>query len=78
MQFSRVFAVITNKLNSGLQQPSTSGMSLLGVLFFILGVPNVYAFLKRRSEVPSRSAPRVVWIFLVAAAIASLVELSAA
>lgn len=72
-----MFAMITNQLNSGLGQPKFPNMSALGIIFFILGAPNIYAFLNRPAESPrSNRAPRYAWFALVAMAIAGIVELS--
>ena len=77
-----------NQLNSGLGQPNAafrqsndSRMSVLGVIFFIMGAPNLYAFLQRRTETATYNGsglPRYVLVVMVAIAIASLVELSVA
>ena len=66
-----------NQLNSGLGQPKFPHMSALGILFFILGAPNVYAFFSRRTETPKQNgASRYAWLALFAMAIAGFVELS--
>ncbi|MEL6384102.1 MAG: hypothetical protein AAFQ89_16940 [Cyanobacteria bacterium J06626_18] len=67
----------TNQLNSGPGQSRVPNMSALGILFFMIGAPNVYAFLNRRTESPQLSStPRYTWFALVAMAIAGIVELS--
>lgn len=66
-----------NQLNSGLGQPKFPNMSALGILFFILGAPNVYAFFNRRTEASKQSsASRYAWLALFAMAIAGIFELS--
>lgn len=69
----------TNQLNSGLGQPNSSKMSILGILFFMMGSPNLYAFFNRRAATPTYSGngtPRYLLVVLLAMAIAGLVELS--
>jgi len=61
-------------------RPNSSRMSVLGIIFFIMGAPNLYAFLQRRVETAAYSnsggMPRLALVVLVAIAIASIVELS--
>ncbi|WP_039729206.1 hypothetical protein [Leptolyngbya iicbica] len=54
-------------------------MSILGLIFFMLGAPNIYAALQRRTDNVAYGgghAPRYALVALVAVAIASLVEIS--
>jgi len=68
----------TNPANSDFGQSRLPAMSVLGILFFMLGTPNIYAFLKRRAEVTHPGGtPRYAWVALMAMAIAGLFELSA-
>jgi hypothetical protein len=58
-------------------QPKFPAMSAWGVVFLMLGIPNVYAFLRPRTIVArSNSASRYAWLVLVAMAIAGILELS--
>jgi hypothetical protein len=58
-------------------QPGFSRTSILGLIFFMLGAPHLYAFLKRPCHQPQVSGvTRYALMALVAGAIASLVELS--
>ncbi|NJN23077.1 MAG: hypothetical protein HC812_20265 [Leptolyngbya sp. RL_3_1] len=58
-------------------QPDFSRTSILGLIFFMLGAPHLYAFLKRPATGPQLSGvTRYALMALVAGAIASLVELS--
>jgi hypothetical protein len=76
----------TNQLNSDLGQsnspliaPKPSKLSVLGIIFFIMGAPNLYAFMQRRTENTTYSGsgfPRYALVVLVAIAIASLIEWS--
>lgn len=76
-----------NQLNSELRQPANvsltpqkpAKLSVLGIIFFIMGAPNLYAFLQRRAENATYSGsgmPRYALVVLVAMAIAGIVELS--
>jgi hypothetical protein len=78
-----------HQLNSKFSQRSSlestanpSRLSVLGILFFIMGAPNIYAFLQRRTDAAATTTfngsgmPRYAVAVLVAMAIASLVELS--
>jgi uncharacterized iron-regulated membrane protein len=57
--------------------PQTS--SALGLLFFLLGAPHLYIFLKRRPNLFRVAPPsRYVRAALLAAAIASLMEIAIA
>ncbi len=72
-----MFVMPTNQLNSGPGQSKVTHLSALGILFFMLGAPNVYAFLNRRLDAPQPSStPHYTWFALVAMAIAGIVELS--
>jgi hypothetical protein len=54
-------------------------MSILGLLFFMLGTPNIYAALQRQSDnvtYGGGNVPRYALVVLVAVAIAGLVEMS--
>ena len=76
----------THQLNSDLGQadsplmsPKPAKLSILGIIFFIMGAPNLYAFMQRRTESVTYSGsgfPRYLLVVLVAVAIAGLVELS--
>ncbi len=64
-------------VNAGLTQPDFHRTSLLGLFFFLLGAPNLYAFLKRRESAPREIRwSRYAWIAIVGMAIAGAVELS--
>ncbi|MDB9525446.1 hypothetical protein PN498_05565 [Oscillatoria sp. CS-180] len=70
-----------NQFNSGVDRPNTSRMSILGIIFFIMGAPNLYAFMQRRSELSAvtyngSGVPRYALVVLLAMAIAGIVELS--
>lgn len=65
--------------NASTVRPQKSKMSILGIIFFIMGVPNLYAFMQRRTETATYNGsgvPRYAFVVMVAIAIASLVELS--
>lgn len=54
-------------------------MSILGLLFFLMGAPNMYAFFQRRADNVTYSGgqvPRYALVVLVAMAIAGIVEVS--
>ncbi|MEM6425022.1 MAG: hypothetical protein AAGF66_08135 [Cyanobacteria bacterium P01_H01_bin.119] len=65
-----------------LQSPSNSAkaggqkLSLLGILFFMFGAPNLYAFFNSRLAIGA-NLPRYLRVVLIAVAIAGLVELGA-
>jgi hypothetical protein len=75
-----------NQLNSDLGQtntplmtPKPSKLSIVGIIFFLMGAPNLYAFMQRRAATTNYSGsgfPRYVLAVIVAVAIAGLVELS--
>lgn len=70
-----------NQLDSSLGRPRTAKMSILGIIFFIMGAPNLYAFMQRRAEGESvayggSGVPRYAFVVLLAMAIAGIVELS--
>lgn len=69
----------TNRLNSAPQPAPAPQMSILGILFFIMGAPNMYAFFQRRvdnSTYGGGRVPRYALVVLLAMAIASILELS--
>lgn len=74
----------TNPLNSILYQAPAptvkpARLSLLGIIFFIMGAPNLYAFVQRRADnatFSSPGTPRYALVVLLAMAIAGIVELS--
>lgn len=67
-----------HKSASSLQQPSK--LSILGILFFLMGAPNIYAFLQRRTDASATATfsgggvPRYAVAVLVAMVIAGIVE----
>ena len=72
-----------NQLNSNLgYAPRTSNtpsrMSVLSLIFFMLGTPNIYAFLQQRAATQATygGVPRYALAVIVAACLASIVELS--
>ncbi|MEM9118188.1 MAG: hypothetical protein AAF827_04720 [Cyanobacteria bacterium P01_D01_bin.6] len=69
----------TNQQNSFIKPDPTSRMSILGLLFFLMGAPNMYAFFQRRADNVTYSGgqvPRYALVVLVAMAIAGIVEVS--
>ena len=69
----------TNQLNPDFGQPQSSKLSVLGIIFLIMGAPNVYAFFQRRADNASyggNGVPRYLFAVLCAMVIAGLVELS--
>lgn len=58
-------------------QPNPPQVSVLGIIFFILGAPHLYGFLKRRAARPKPLTPvRYAMLALLAGAIASVLEMS--
>lgn len=56
-----------------------SKLSVLGIIFFMMGAPNLYAFMQRRAEMTPYSGsgmPRYALVVLLAMVIAGIVELS--
>jgi hypothetical protein len=54
-------------------------MSILGLLFFLMGAPNIYAFFQRRADNVTYNGsgmPRYALVVMLAIAIAGVVELS--
>ncbi|MGD1942859.1 MAG: hypothetical protein ACFB0G_16255 [Leptolyngbyaceae cyanobacterium] len=70
----------TNQLNPDFGQPRSSKLSVLGIIFLIIGAPNWYAFFQRRADNASYGGnggvPRYLFAVLFAMAIAGIVELS--
>lgn len=67
----------THHVDNGFTQPGFPRTNVLGIIFFILGAPNLYALLKRSAAAPRMSnMTRYGWMVLLAGAIASAVELS--
>ena len=69
----------TNQLNPDFGQSRSSKLSILGIIFLIMGAPNVYAFFQRRADNVSyggNGVPRYLVVVLFAMAIAGIVELS--
>jgi type IV pilus biogenesis protein CpaD/CtpE len=64
--------------NGSLDRSNASRLSILGILFFIMGAPNVYAALQRRADIAATyrgsGVPRYVWVVMLAIAIASILE----
>lgn len=66
-----------NPNSSYMVQPNASQVSIVGLIFFLLGAPHLYGFLKRRAERPKSSrTAQLVMLALLAGAIASVVEVS--
>ena len=67
----------TSQMISPTGQQSSSNVSILGILFFLLGAPHVYGALKRRAERPRRFSPvPYAAAVLLTGAIATAVEFS--
>ena len=69
----------TKQLSSAPVPTSQSRVSIIGLIFFIMGAPNLYAFVQRRADNATYSGgqlPRYALVVLVAMAIAGIVELS--
>ena len=69
----------TNQLESSTKISPTSRMSIVGLIFFLMGAPNMYAFFQRRADnvtYGGGQVPRYALVVLVAIAIAGFVELS--
>lgn len=67
----------TTQMTSTAGQNSSSEVSILGILFFILGAPHLYSALKRRAERRQRFSPvPYAAAVLLTGAIATVIELS--
>lgn len=69
----------TNRLHSSVRTDSASRISIVGLLFFLMGAPNMYAFFQRRADNVTYSGgqvPRYALVVFVAMVIAGIVELS--
>lgn len=69
----------TNQLNAAPRPTPATRMSILGILFFLLGAPNVYAFFQHRPgnmTYYGGRVPRYAFVVLLAMAIAGIFELS--
>lgn len=67
----------TRSVNSRLNPASPPKTSVLGLIFFLMGAPNLYSLLQKRSQFQERSGfPRIITIALFAGAIASAIELA--
>jgi|GEM_PF-1060496 len=67
----------TAQVTSPAGQKSSSSVSILGILFFLLGAPHVYGALKRRAERPKQFSPfPYAAAILLTGAIATAVEFS--
>ncbi|MGF1461109.1 MAG: hypothetical protein ACFBSG_19030 [Leptolyngbyaceae cyanobacterium] len=68
----------TNKLNVSHHQCHPPKMSILGIIFLIMGAPNIYAFFQSRVDnvTYGGGVPRYAFAVLLAIAIASVFELS--
>lgn len=54
-------------------------MSILGIIFFLMGAPNMYAFFQRRADHATYNGsgmPRYAFVVMLAIALAGVVELS--
>jgi hypothetical protein len=70
-------AMTTAQMTPPAGQKSSSSVSVLGILFFLLGAPHVYGALKRRAEQPKRFSPATYAVaVLLTGAIATAVEFS--
>ncbi len=69
--------MLANQSGSYLGQPS-SPVSILGILFFLLGAPHIYSALQRRAQRPRPSVTpaRYVLVAVLVSAIAGAVEIS--
>ncbi|TVP67076.1 MAG: hypothetical protein EA342_09670 [Leptolyngbya sp. LCM1.Bin17] len=68
--------MLANQSSSYLGQ-SPARVSVLGILFFLLGAPHIYGALKRRARRRKPFVPtRYVMVAALASAIAGVVELS--
>lgn len=69
----------TNHIDSAQSRTPAPQMSILGIIFFLLGVPNVYAFFQRRADNATYNGggmPRYAFVVMLAIALAGVVELS--
>lgn len=69
----------TNRLNPAIRPEPASRMSIIGLIFFLMGAPNMYAFFQRRADNVTYSGgqvPRYAFVVLVAMVIAGIFELS--
>jgi len=68
----------TNRFDFSPNPTPAPQMSIVGIIFFIMGAPNVYAFFQRRVDnVTYRGGmPRYAFVVLLAIAIAGYIELS--
>lgn len=70
----------TNQLNAHSISGQPPRLSVIGIIFLLMGVPNVYAFFQRRADNVAYNGggvPRYAFVVLVAMAIAGIVELTA-
>lgn len=66
----------TRPLSSASRQPIVRKTSLLGLLFFLLGAPNLYVFFNRQHAVAASRSARYGWIAAIALVMAGAIELS--
>jgi len=69
----------TNRFDSSQRPTPAPSMSMLGLIFFLMGAPNVYAFFQRRSDNATYNGsgmPRYAFVVMLAIALAGVVELS--
>lgn len=68
-----------NQLNNHSASSQPPRLSIVGIIFLMMGAPNVYAFFQRRADNATYSSggvPRYAFVVLLAIAIAGIVELT--
>jgi|GEM_PF-945401 len=68
-----------NRFDSVHKPAPAPQMSILGIIFFMMGAPNMYAFFQRRADnatYKGGGVPRYAFVVLLAIAIAGYIELS--
>lgn len=69
--------MITRPINSQADQANFPKTSILGIIFFLMGAPNLYSLLNSRpAEKAPAMFPRFLLLAVFAGAIASAIELS--
>lgn len=67
----------TRSVNPRLNPANPPKTSILGLIFFLMGAPNLYSLLQKQSQPQDRATfPRIITIALFAGAIASAIELA--
>lgn len=72
-----MLAMTTHRINTPISQSRPVSVSILGLIFFLLGAPHIYSAFKGRSVAPKAfDATPYAAVAVLAVAIATAVELS--